>query len=196
MTQAVHGKEEGNLTQDNPHYGRITSFSLRGSRLGDKYEKLMQERGSEFTLQVPAGFAHATIAPGTRIDLQEVFGRNAPIVVEVGPGFGEQLMHGARMHPEWNFLAFEAWAPGVARCVHHAIQADVQNVRIAQLDAAQALPIVFGSPLAPAALQTAANDPEKAGEPQFAAEVWTFFPDPWRKKNTASGGLFHQHLRR
>lgn len=162
--------------EQNPNYGRITSFSLRGSRLGDKYAQLMAQHGSQYTLDFPRGFAAATISSDAVIDLAQVFGRSAPLVVEIGPGSGEQLIHGAQVHPNWNFLAFEAWAPGVARCVHHAVRSGVENVRIAELDAAQAIPIVFGSELAP-------DSPRKATRKrQYAAEVWTFFPDPWRKK--------------
>ena len=160
----------------NPNYGRITSFSLRGSRLGDKYEKLMEEQGTKYLLDFPRGFAPSTISPTAVIDLDAVFGRSAPIIVEIGPGSGEQLISSAVAHPEWNFLAFEAWRPGVARCVQRALQADVKNVRIAELDAAQGLPIVFGSQLSPRF-----TDSDLCSA-QFATEVWTFFPDPWRKK--------------
>ncbi|XCB30223.1 hypothetical protein RQN30_01915 [Arcanobacterium hippocoleae] len=99
--------------QQNPHYGRITSFSLRGSRLGDKYAQLMAQRGAEFTLDFPRGFAVSTISPDAVIDLDQVFGRAAPLVVEIGPGSGEQLVHGALTHPDWNFwllrLGLRAW---------------------------------------------------------------------------------------
>ena len=167
---------ENEKPQQNPNYGRITSFSLRGSRLGDKYAQLMTQYGAQYTLDFPRGFAVSTISPDAVIDLAQVFGREAPLIVEIGPGSGEQLVHGAQLHPEWNFLAFEAWAPGVARCVHQAVRNGVENVRIAELDAAQGIPIVFGSELAP-------DNPEKMERPRcYAAEVWTFFPDPWRKK--------------
>ncbi|SPT75482.1 tRNA (guanine-N(7)-)-methyltransferase [Arcanobacterium haemolyticum] len=64
-------------------------------------------------------------------------------------------------------LALEAWAPGVARCVNAAVREGVENVRIMEADAAQALPILF---------RTDVENPNPR-----AAQVWTFFPDPWRK---------------
>nr|WP_204399715.1 tRNA (guanosine(46)-N7)-methyltransferase TrmB [Arcanobacterium pluranimalium] len=145
------------------------SFSLRGKRLGDKYEKVMEAHAEKYLLPFEKGIGQATIAADSRIDLAAVFGREAPIVVEVGPGSGEQLVHAATLHPEWDFLAFEAWAPGVARCVNAVSRAELDNVKIAELDAAQALPIIFG---------VRGDDAQR----QYAAQVWTFFPDPWRKK--------------
>ena len=146
---------------------RIRSFSLRGSRLGDRHVQLMAERGAEFVISAPAGEGVSTIAADARVDLAAAFGREAPLIVEVGPGSGEQLVASASAHPERNYLGLEAWAPGVARCVHTAARAGVANVRFMQLDAAQALPVLFSG-------VNSANFP--------AAEVWSFFPDPWRKR--------------
>ncbi len=149
---------------------RIRSFSLRGARLGDKYEELMREHAKRFVIDIPNGDGVCTIAPDAHIDLAAEFGRQAPLIIEVGPGSGEQLISSALAHPECNYLGLEAWAPGVARCVKSAVNAQANNVRIMQLDAAQGLPVLFsaarsGSPI---------NPP--------AAQVWTFFPDPWRKR--------------
>ncbi len=151
-----------------PNYGRIVSFSLRGKRLGDKYQTVMDEYGEQYLLNVPSGAGAVTVDPDYIVDLAEIFGRSARLVVEIGPGSGEQLVHSAKLHPDWNFLALEAWAPGVARTINNAVRENVSNIRIAQLDAMQALPILFR------------HDNEV--EPQYAEEVWTFFPDPWRKK--------------
>lgn len=149
---------------------RIRSFSLRGARLGDKYEELMREHAKRFVIDIPAGDGVSTIAPDARIDLAAEFGRQAPLIVEVGPGSGEQLTASALTHPECNYLGLEAWAPGVARCVKSAVTAGVDNVRIMQLDAAQGLPVLF----------SAARSGSSINPP--AAQVWTFFPDPWRKR--------------
>lgn len=146
----------------NPNYGRIMSFTRRGSRLGDKYAKVMAEHGPQFVIDYPKGPAQTTIADDAVVDLAGAFGRQGPLVVEVGPGSGEQLIAAASDRPDWNFLALEAWGPGVARTVNAAVREGVTNVRVMEVDAAQALPIIFEH-----------NQP--------AAEIWTFFPDPWRK---------------
>ena len=67
----------------------------------------------------------------------------------------------ASAHPERDFLALEVWVPGIAKLISKAVEADVDNIRVIEADAAQALPIMLGD---------ASLD-----------EVWTFFPDPWRK---------------
>lgn len=174
--------------QKRPEYARIKSFTLRGSRLGEKYDELLAARGHEFIIDLPTGHDATAIAADARFDLQAEFGRSAPLAIEIGPGSGEQLVSFASAHPDWNVLALEAWHPGVARCVARAARADVTNVRIIEADAAQSLPILFG--LASAGL----NVPEQiiaagakvnqnhpnASNPR-AQMLWTFFPDPWRK---------------
>ncbi|MDP9805618.1 tRNA (guanine-N7-)-methyltransferase [Trueperella bonasi] len=155
------------MSEQHPNYGRIRSFTRRGSRLGDKYDAVMEKHGSRYVIDYPEGPAQTTIAEDASIDLEAAFGRRGPLVVEIGPGSGEQTIAAALDRPEWNFLALEAWAPGVARCVNAAVRAGVHNVRLMEVDAAQALPILFR---------------EGENQNQRARELWTFFPDPWRKK--------------
>ncbi|MCI5825550.1 MAG: hypothetical protein MR006_02660 [Arcanobacterium sp.] len=191
--------DEAELTADSPLASargmrRIRSFSLRGARLGDKYEQLMTSASGSVVVSVPPGAGVSTIDPSARVDLAEAFGRHAPLIVEVGPGSGEQLVASALAHPERNYLGLEAWAPGVARCAKNVLASGAQNVRIMQLDAAQALPVLFGSgPKAGVAgeevsAQIAGSGADRSGaegqtgSDSLASEVWTFFPDPWRKR--------------
>lgn len=164
---------------------RIRSFSRRGGRMVRQYENVLRERGGEYLLPTEPGETPTQISMHTRVDLDEAFGRTGPLAVEIGPGSGEQLVHFALKNPTWNVLAIEAWNPGVARCIAHAVKADVHNVRILEADAAQALPIIFG-------LTGAGHDHEGAVDASLDASnpnssnpraqmLWTFFPDPWRK---------------
>ena len=91
----------------------------------------------------------------------ELFGRRAPLTLEIGSGTGEQIVAAAAAHPDRDYLALEVWVPGIAKLVSKAVEAGVDNIRVLEADAAQALPFL----LADASLD----------------EVWTFFPDPWRK---------------
>lgn len=177
---------------------RIRSFSMRGhNRMAREFDEILAEHGPTYLIDLAAGAATATIAEDAVVDLRAEFGRDAPLVVEIGPGNGEQLTHAAQQHPGWNFLAFEAWHPGAARCVGNFARAGVENVRVIEADAAQALPIVFGLEIARGnedvrggdgvgvdgtGRTTGRRDPAhpNAANP-FAREVWTFFPDPWRK---------------
>lgn len=158
-------KQNSHSELPNPQYGRIRSFSARGKRLGEKYKTLQAEFGPQYFLDFPPGTGISTIREDARIDLAAAFPHRQPLIIEIGPGSGEQLIHAAQAHPQINFLALEAWQPGAARCLAATVAAGVENVRIAQLDAAQSLPILF--------------PPDSAYR---AREIWTFFPDPWRKK--------------
>ena len=172
---------------------RIRSFSLRGARLGDKYESFMRDHAQNYLISAPAGYGVSSLAENAHIDFVQEFGRRAPLIVEIGPGSGEQLVASAQRHPENNYLGLEAWAPGVARCIKTAYRAGVENVRLMQLDAAQALPILFPAQHVPysggafhpdsGACEHHKENPSDSGyEPYYAREVWTFFPDPWRKR--------------
>lgn len=177
---------------------RVRSFTLRGqTRMAAEYDDLLAEHGARYLLDVPAGASTASIADDAFVDLDAAFGRRAPLVVEIGPGNGEQLAHAAAAHPDWNFLAIEGWHPGAAKCVGNAVRAGVDNVRILEADAAQALPIVFGLEVVAdeefvaggfgvgadgTGATTGRVDASRPGAANpRAIEVWTFFPDPWRK---------------
>lgn len=191
-TPGIYAK--GNLPPD--ARSRVKSFTLRGQRMARDFEDVLEEHGPRYLIPVEPGPATASIAD-TFVDLDAAFGRRAPLVVEIGPGNGEQLAHAAAAHPEWNFLAVEGWHPGAARCVANAARAGVDNVRILEADAAQALPIVFGLEVVDdpemvaggfgvdafgTGVTTGAVDASRPGAANpRAQEVWTFFPDPWRK---------------
>ncbi|MDD7384205.1 MAG: tRNA (guanine(46)-N(7))-methyltransferase TrmB [Actinomycetaceae bacterium] len=151
------------------------------------FDVIMAEHASEYVLDFPRGETETQVAPESRLDPLSHFGRVAPLIVEIGPGSGEQAVAYAQAHPEVNLLAIEAWHVGVARVVAHAVRAGVHNIRIVEADAAQALGVLF-------APDTQTPDTQMLLDPLVAAdgvtdadvvrahEVWTFFPDPWRKK--------------
>jgi len=79
-------------------------------------------RGGRFTPSQQAAWdAHheAWVIPVEDVDrpgfaLAERFGREAPLVVEVGSGVGEATAALAAAHPELDVLALEVWVPGIA----------------------------------------------------------------------------------
>lgn len=127
----------------------------------DRHERAMQEHGETYLLDLPLNGTDTTLDSGYRFDPEEVFGRKAPLIVEIGSGSGDCVVHAAAENPDVDFLAFEVWRPGVAHTITKAVAADVRNVRLAIADAAWSLPLMF--------------------EPGSLREVWTFFPDPWPK---------------
>lgn len=140
---------------------RVTSFARRGGRLPERLARAMAEHGERFVISPPRAAGATTVAPGWALDPVAEFGRAAPLIVEVGAGNGGQVVSAAGTYPDTNFLALEVWVPGIAQTVLAAAREDVANLRVLPADAAASLGRILprGS----------------------VAEVWTFFPDPWRK---------------
>lgn len=126
-------------------------------------------RGSRFTAsQAAAWEAHheAWVVPDEAVEepgfsWAEVFGREAPLVVEIGSGVGEATAALAAARPEADVLALEVWRPGVAETLGRVAEAGASNVRVCSVDAVWLMKHLIG----PGALE----------------ELWTFFPDPWHK---------------
>ncbi len=96
------------------------------------------------------------------LDLDALFGRRAPRVLDIGFGDGEALVAMAAGDPQRDYLGVEVHRPGVGHCLLCAEQAGLQNLRVAVVDAAALL-----------------HDhlPEQSLE-----AVYILFPDPWPKK--------------
>lgn len=98
---------------------------------------------------------------GSPLDLDALFGRVAPRVVEIGFGNGENLLTLAQRHPERDFLGVEVHGAGVGRVLGGMHEHGLTNIRLVRHDAVE----VFEQ-----ALPAASVD-----------EVLIFFPDPWPK---------------
>jgi tRNA (guanine-N7-)-methyltransferase len=96
------------------------------------------------------------------IDLQDVFGRAGPIVLEIGFGMGETTARIARQHPEWNILAADVYRPGVGALLAKIDQEQLTNIRIVEWDAVEVLEHMLAS--------------------NSLDAVHIYFPDPWPKK--------------
>ncbi|MGA8255721.1 MAG: tRNA (guanosine(46)-N7)-methyltransferase TrmB [Nocardioides sp.] len=126
-------------------------------------------RGSRFTpRQAQAWAAHQErwVIPDAALDVPgftfaEQFGREAPLIVEIGSGVGEATSTLASTRPDVNILALEVWRPGVADSLWKLAEAGVDNVRLCGVDAVWTI--------------------ENRITPGSLSEVWTFFPDPWHK---------------
>jgi len=100
-------------------------------------------------------------APGL-IDLDHVFGRRAPKILEIGFGMGETTAAIAALHPENDYLGIEVHTPGVGSLLKTIEEEGLTNVRIVQHDAVEVLCHMIG-------------------HGTFDG-VHVFFPDPWPKK--------------
>ena len=130
----------------------IRSFVLRQGRVSNA-----QQRAHE-TLLPKYGIPYA---PGL-IELDHVFGRRAPKILEIGFGMGETTAAIAALHPENDYLGIEVHTPGVGSLLKAIEGEGLTNVRIVQHDAVEVLCHMI------------------AHNTFDGAHV--FFPDPWPKK--------------
>lgn len=151
---------------------RVRSFTRRGDRMPPEHQAAYDRLAPRLVLDLPrppGSEGGTVVAPEARLDPEALFGRRAPLVVEIGPGSGDALLNGARTRPDLDFLALEVWRPGIGQALARMGEEPLPNVRFAEVDAAQALPLLLAE--------------------GAAAEVWTFFPDPWPKAKHAKRRL-------
>ncbi|WP_417346334.1 tRNA (guanosine(46)-N7)-methyltransferase TrmB [Ferrimonas sp.] len=97
-----------------------------------------------------------------RLDLTQVFGREAPVVLEIGFGMGKSLVEMAAAEPEKDFIGIEVHGPGVGACLMYAEELGVKNLRVFEHDAVE----ILADCIPDASLD----------------RVQLYFPDPWHKK--------------
>ncbi|RMF39993.1 MAG: tRNA (guanosine(46)-N7)-methyltransferase TrmB, partial [Alphaproteobacteria bacterium] len=78
----------------------------------------------------PQGVTPADNPDRTPIELRALFGRDAPVWLEIGFGAGEHMLGLAARHPEIGLLGAESFVNGVASCLSHLQDAGLSNVRI------------------------------------------------------------------
>ncbi|MGY1551065.1 tRNA (guanosine(46)-N7)-methyltransferase TrmB [Microbacterium sp. A588] len=138
------------------------SFVRRSGRMSEAQDRAFDELAPQYLIEVPRGDASTSVHPEARMDPTAVYGRQAPLIVEIGSGQGHAIISAASSRPGDDFLAVEVFRAGLARTMLDADKADVRNLRLIEANA----PEVLASFLPVGA----------------AAEVWIFFPDPWHKK--------------
>ena len=146
---------------ETPYRPQPVSFSRRGGRLGERQQKAWDQLADEYVLDVPRNGPSTSVDPDYRIDPEQLFGRTAPLILEIGSGYGESLAHAAAEHPDTDFLAFEVYIPAVAQTLLHIRREGLTNIRLAVANA----PEMMDTALAPASL----------------SELRIWFPDPWHK---------------
>jgi tRNA (guanine-N7-)-methyltransferase len=139
----------------------VVSFVRRSNRMRPNQRRAWEAYRDRYVLDVPRLDTCTSIHPAAAIDLIGVFGGNAELIVEIGPGAGESLIPMAAARPEANILALEVYQPAIARMLSGLARTGLDNVRIVDADAVAAMEY-----LVPAGA---------------VDEIWLFFPDPWHK---------------
>jgi tRNA (guanine-N7-)-methyltransferase len=96
------------------------------------------------------------------LDWRALFGRQAPVVLEIGFGMGETTARIAQENPATDYLGIEVHAPGVGSLLRQLEEHGLANVRVISHDAVEVLRDMV--------------------PPGSLAGVHIFFPDPWPKK--------------
>jgi tRNA (guanine-N7-)-methyltransferase len=95
------------------------------------------------------------------LDPHAVFGRNAPLVFEIGFGMGQSLIAMAQANPDWNYIGVEVHPPGVGNLLRLGAEAQLTNLKVYKADAKAVL--------------------EECVADNALDRVQIFFPDPWHK---------------
>ena len=96
------------------------------------------------------------------LNLDEVFGRAAERILDIGFGNGESLVQEAAARPEIDFLGVEVHEPGIGHCLIAAHDRGLTNLRIIKHDAVEVL--------------------QQQLEDGALERINLYFPDPWPKK--------------
>lgn len=134
------------------HLRRIRSFVLREGRMTDAQQRAFDDYWSRFGVDVT----------DVTVDLDTLFGRRAPHVLEIGFGNGEALAWASEHDAQRDFIGIEVHGPGVGRLMNALAARDAHNVRVFRHDAVEVL--------------------ERVIAPDALDEVRIWFPDPWHKK--------------
>jgi tRNA (guanine-N7-)-methyltransferase len=130
----------------------IRSFVLRQGRTTPAQQRALDELLPRFGIE----YRQETI------DARAIFGREAPLVLEIGSGMGETTAAIAAGRPDTDFIAVEVHGPGVGSLLKRIDEQRLKNLRVIRHDAVE----VLGHMIADGAL----------------AGIHLFFPDPWPKK--------------
>lgn len=130
----------------------VRSYVMRAGRTTEGQTRALSELGPRYLLPYD----------GKVLDPVAVFGRHAPVVLEIGFGMGEASAQIAQTLADTNFIGCEVHEPGVGALLKRIGEHQIENLRIVRHDAVEVLQHM----IAPASL----------------AGVHVFFPDPWHKK--------------
>jgi len=148
----------------------VTTFMRRSPRMNDSQSSAWRRLGDRFLVRgLARGSMTPLFLPQPVIDLDALFTRHAPLLVEIGTGSGENLAAVAVARPDWNLLGFEVYAKVLGSTMSRIERAGCTNVRLIDGDAVTGLEYLLA--------------------PGSVSELQTYFPDPWHKSRHAKRRL-------
>ena len=131
---------------------RVRSFVRRAGRLTTSQQRALEQDWPTFGIEFDS----------EPLDLDDIFGRSAARVLEIGFGNGETLVQQASADPARDYIGIEVHDPGIGHCLIAARSAGVSNLRLIAHDAIEVL--------------------EEQLQPDTLQRINLYFPDPWPKK--------------
>jgi tRNA (guanine-N7-)-methyltransferase len=132
------------------HPRGIRSFVLRQGRMSPAQQRACNELLPRYGIARDAAY-----------DWTAIFGRAAPVVLEIGFGMGETTAAIAAAQPDVDFVGVEMHLPGVGALLRRLDAAAITNVRVIRDDAVAVVERITTGSL---------------------AGIHVYFPDPWPKK--------------
>jgi tRNA (guanine-N7-)-methyltransferase len=130
----------------------IRSFVRRQGRITVGQARALEKHWEHYGLELARG----------EINPARVFGRKAPLIVEIGFGDGHSLLQMAQSCPGQDYIGIEVHRPGVGGLINNAVASETRNIRVYCADAVEVL--------------------NRCIPDQSLDGVQLFFPDPWHKK--------------
>nr|WP_081655791.1 tRNA (guanosine(46)-N7)-methyltransferase TrmB [Amycolatopsis vancoresmycina] len=141
--------------EDGRRLRSVVSYVKRGGRMTVGQQRAWEDHWPRL------GRTVSELPPGP-LDFTAWFGREAPVMLEIGSGMGETTSQLAAAAPELNYVAAEVYDPGLGQLMLRAENLGVENLRLLHGDAVVLL--------------------TEHVERDTLHGVRLFFPDPWPKK--------------
>lgn len=150
----MHAQPGVGLRPETPWgYLPATSFRSRRSALSNAQRETWERLWPELGKQGPLG--------QEPLDTRAWFGRDAPLVLEIGCGSGTSTLAMAQAEPDVDVIAVEIYRRGLAQLLCAIDAAQVTNIRLIRGNGVDVLRDLIG--------------------PASLTGVRVFFPDPWPK---------------
>ncbi|GJM04061.1 MAG: tRNA (guanine-N(7)-)-methyltransferase [marine bacterium B5-7] len=117
---------------------------------------------------------HGVDFSSDNLNLQDLYNRRAPLILDIGVGTGDSTFNHAKKHPENNYLAIEVHRPGVGQLLNNIESNNLTNIKISNNDVIDVL-------------QNQIPD-------RSISQVFIFFADPWPKTRHQKRRLINEQL--
>lgn len=134
-----------------PSFRTVRSFVRRRGRITTAQKEALEKLWPVYGLD-----------PKIPFDPESVFGRRAPLIIEIGFGNGSNLVENAENNPANDYLGIEVHQPGIGHLMKRLANREIRNVRIFEGDAIEVL--------------------RDRIDDESVQRINLFFPDPWPKK--------------